>query len=156
MNLKVRTIREEDVEELSEFWYDLASMHEDIMEGYDLAEEPKVKWREFVKKGMERDGMVTFVAEEDDEIVGFVNVVMRKRASFFEYKEMGMILDLYVKKEKRRQGIGKKLVDISESWIRSKGVEIAVLTVAPVNEDAVGFWDDMRYDTYLQKRRKEL
>ncbi|MGM0509846.1 MAG: N-acetyltransferase family protein [Thermoplasmatota archaeon] len=153
--MNIRQAKMEDIDDLAELWYDLATMHEDIMEGYELSEDPKSAWTEMMEDFIENPNWRTFIAE-DDGIVGFVTVGLRKRADFFRRQKMGMIMDLFVKEDRRGEGIGTALVSASESWIKEKGFEVAVLTVAPENQGAVDFWKEHGYRTYLYKQRKEL
>ncbi|MFO7792296.1 MAG: GNAT family N-acetyltransferase [Candidatus Saliniplasma sp.] len=156
MKLNIRQVRKYEINDLADMWYELASMHEDIMEGYELSDDPKISWTSFIKEGMEKEGMVTFVAEKDGEIVGFVNTVLRQRPPFFKKRDIGLILDLFVKEEERGKGIGSTLVGAAESWIKNRGVNLAILTVSPVNQTALDFWNERGYATYLEKKRKEL
>ena len=156
MKINIRQVEKEEIKKLADMWYELASMHENIMEGYELAEDPKQAWIQFLEKGTEKEGMVTFVAEKEGEIVGFVSAVLRRRPPFFSKRDIGLILDLFLKEEYRGKGIGTTLVSAAEKWIKNNGVDIAVLTVSPVNEKALNFWEELGYDTYLEKKRKEL
>ncbi len=44
MRLKIRKAEKEDIPKLADLWYKLASMHEYIMEGYELSDNPKKAW----------------------------------------------------------------------------------------------------------------
>ncbi len=156
MRLNIRQVRKYEIEELADMWYDLARMHEEIMDGYELAYNPRERYKDFIKEGIEKEGMVTFVADKDDELVGFVNTVLRKRPPFFAKRDVGLILDLFVKNDERGKGIGSTLVEAAEMWIKNRGVKLAVLTVSPANLVALNFWNNKGYDTYLEKKRKEL
>jgi len=156
MRLNIRQVRKYEIEELADMWYDLARMHEEIMDGYELADNPRERYKDFIKEGIEKEGMVTFVAEKDDELVGFVNTVLRKRPPFFAKRDVGLILDLFVKNDERGKGIGSTLVEAAEMWIKNRGVKLAVLTVSPANPVALDFWNNKGYHTYLEKKRKEL
>ncbi|MEF8873425.1 MAG: GNAT family N-acetyltransferase [Candidatus Thermoplasmatota archaeon] len=155
MAVKLRKAQRDDLDQITEMWYKLAKMHEDIVQGYDLSQDARDAWREFVENGLKRKNMCTFVAE-DEELVGFLNVVIRERLGIFEDTEIGMILDVFIKKERRGKGIGSDLLNKAENWIKSKGIDAAVITVSPVNEKAVDFWEDKGYETYLLKKRAEL
>jgi len=156
MTLNIRKAEKEDLEEIVKMWHTLASSHQEMMRGYELAEDCREKWRKFIENGFDREGMCTFVAEKENELVGFLNVVIRERMSIFEYTHIGMILDVFVKEEKRGEGVGTQLTKRAERWIKEKGVNIAVLTVSPENERAVKFWEEAGYETYLLKKRKKL
>ena len=156
MNYKIRKAEKEDISKLADLWYDLASMHEDIMEGYELSENPKKAWIEFILSNFDKKSMITFIAEDDEKTLGFVTVIIRERPKIFKNTKVGMILDLIVDEDERNQGVGSALIDRSERWINNKGVSVSVLTVAPENENAVDFWENRGYNTYLLKQRKDL
>ncbi len=156
MNLKIRKAKKDDLDEIVRMWYSLASTHQEMMRGYELAEDCREKWRNFIEDGLEKEGMCTFVAEKENNLVGFLNVVIRERMGIFEDIYVGMILDVFVKEEKRGEGVGTRLTKEAERWIKNKGVKIAVLTVSPENERAVEFWEEAGYETYLLKKRKKL
>ncbi len=156
MDVKIREAKDEEISPLADLWYDLATMHEEFMKGYELSENPKEAWKRFIRDRREKENMTTLVAVDEEEILGFVNVVIRKRLDFFKQQRIGMILDLFVREEFRGQGVGSKLVERSEEWIKDHGSSLGILTVAPENEDGVQFWEDHGYETYLLKKRKEL
>ena len=156
MSIEIREAEKEDIDKIVNLWYDLAVMHEELMEGYDLSKDAKVHWKEFVESGLKRNGMCSFVAEDKGELIGFLNVVIRERLDIFKETKIGMILDVFIKSERRGEGIGTLLTDRAEEWIRGRGVQVAVITVSPKNEGGVRFWDDRGYKTYLLKKRLEL
>ncbi len=160
MPINIREAKKEDLDNVVELWYDLATMHEEMMDGYDLSEDAKDRWKDFVEDGLRREGMCTFVAEEKkeekEELIGFLNVVIRERLEIFEETEIGLILDVFIKRKNRGEGIGSSLTARAEDWIKNKGVETAVITVSPRNEGGVNFWEGRGYETYLLKKRVEL
>ncbi len=156
MSLKIREAKRDDLDEIENMWYNLASDHQDMMRGYELSEDCRKNWRDFVEKGLDRKNMCTFIALDHGEIVGFLNVVIRERLEIFKDKYMGMILDVFVKERKRGEGVGTALTERAETWIKEKGVTVAVLTVSPENDRAVEFWEQSGYETYLLKKRKKL
>ena len=156
MDFAIRPARRGDLDEITALWYELATMHEGIMEGYDLGEEPVKEWKRLMRDCFDRKDMITFVAVEENTVIGFASVILRNRAPFFRDRHMGVIMDVYVKRERRGEGIGTKLVSGAERWIKNKGIDLTTVTVAPENEEGVKFWSKMGYKTYLLKQRKEL
>ncbi len=156
MVVNIRNANKNDLDEIVEMWYTLATSHQEMMRGYELAEDCREKWRNFVEDGLDKEGMCTFVAERERDLVGFLNVVIRERMGIFEDAHLGMILDVFVKEEKRGEGVGTQLTKRAERWIKEKGINVAVLTVSPENERAVKFWEEAGYETYLLKKRKKL
>ncbi len=156
MVIRIKLAQKDDLDEITVLWYELATMHEKIMEGYDLSENARDEWKELMEKSLKRKDMITLIAWERGKILGFASVMLRNRAPFFKQKDMGVIMDVFVKKERRGEGIGGKLVKRAESWIKNKGIDLAIITVAPENQGAVEFWGEQGYSTYLLRQRKEL
>ncbi len=156
MSIDIREAEERDLLNMSVLWSDLAEMHQEIMKEYTLADNARQEWIKFMEESMEKNNIISFVAEEKGEIIGFISVSLRRRARIFKLKNIGAIMDLTVKKERRHEGIGRSLVLRAESWIRERGFDLAVLTVAPENEGAMKFWNKMGYKTYLHKKLKKL
>lgn len=154
--MRIREVRRRDLYHITNLWYELARMHESIMNGYDLSTQAKKEWHEMMEDNLTRDNYITFVAEDGNEIIGFASATLRRRASFFRIQTMGVIMDIYVKESRRGEGIGSELVEAAEDWIRSKGVRLAVVTVAPENSLGGDFWSGRGYETYLLRQRKEL
>ncbi len=156
MGVRIKIACKEDLDEITTLWYELAVMHEEMMEGYDLNDDPCEEWRNLMEKSLKRDDMTTFAAWEQGQILGFASVMLRNRAPFFKEKEMGVIMDVFIRDDRRGEGIGSKLVTMAERWIKNKGIDLAIVTVAPENQGAVRFWSKHGYDTYLLRQRKEL
>ena len=83
-------------------------------------------WREHqereVRETLRRDGMRTWVADEDGRVVGFVSaaVVDPRRL-------IGAIAMLAVDPASQRRGIGLKLTGLATEWLRESGMRVAFL-----------------------------
>lgn len=83
------------------------------------------------------DGFI--VAEEDEEIVGFVLGVVERA---YEAR----ILVLAVAREHRGRGIGSELVQRFFERYQDRGVEQVNLEVRVSNEGAIRFYEDLGFD----------
>ncbi|KYG70969.1 aminoglycoside 6'-N-acetyltransferase [Planococcus maritimus] len=69
-----------------------------------------------------QDDSNVFIAYQNDEVIGFAQCQLR-----YDYVEgtssspVGYLEGLFVKKEFRKQGFAKKLVDDCEKWSKEKG-----------------------------------
>jgi GNAT superfamily N-acetyltransferase len=68
---------------------------------------------------LERDDVDAFVAEENNDILGFVNVEYRARLKMDP--PQGWIAELVVSERRRRAGIGKQLLARAEEAARERG-----------------------------------
>ncbi len=61
------------------------------------------------------------VAEEGEELVGFVEAHLRDYAEGCDSSPVGFLEGWYVEPEARRTGVGRALVEAAESWARAQG-----------------------------------
>ena len=98
----------------------------------------------------------TFVAEESDEIVGFVNVaVVTESHSLLQPMRFGRVGSVAIREGKRGQGIGRELMALAHAWVvRNGGVEVR-LNVWAFNSHALHLYKELGYEVrshFLAKR----
>lgn len=75
----------------------------------------------------------TFTAYDDDQLVGFISANVRDMDLGNE-KAAGYINTIFVKKEYRRQGIGGKLLELAEKYIKDAGMNFSrVVFLSQIN-----------------------
>jgi aminoglycoside 6'-N-acetyltransferase I len=62
-----------------------------------------------------------FIAYENNQIIGFIELSIHTSAPGCESHRIGFIEGWYVKPTFRNQGIGRQLVEAGERWARDKG-----------------------------------
>ena len=80
----------------------------------------------------------TWVAEEGDEIVGFL-------IEGQEPQKVGHIITVDVVETRRRAGVGTALMDAAEGWARRKGLKLIYLETAVDNRAAQIFYTARGY-----------
>ena len=88
-----------------------------------------------VRKKLERDADLFLVAEEDDHIIGAV-------LGGFDGRR-GMIYHLAVESSRRREGIGRVLMERIEDRLRGKGCLKYYLLVTKDNRETIGFYESL-------------
>ena len=92
--------------------------------------------RRSVAKDISSDDYITYLAIENDEVVGFIGLIK-------DLVEPYMILDLMkVSATCRRQGIGRKLFDVGKEEARKAGAE-ALYISACSSEETIAFYKAM-------------
>ena len=117
-------------------WRDAGRFYVDVSpdDFQEPDEDGLVDWLECGIEAMESDrDLALLVAEEDDEVVGWVSARLVTPASDAqwqlqrEYGTTRLILDaVAVAEEHRGAGAGLELVDAAEEWGRERGATIAV------------------------------
>lgn len=92
----------------------------------------------FFKDMIERADGCCFVAEEDGHLVGYVNGGAKKmvahKAKYFEIDNLGVV------PEKKRQGLGTRLLEVVTEWAKERGYEQMYLNSYSKNTGALEFY----------------
>lgn len=100
----------------------------------------------YIENIIEKSDACFLVARSQNELVGFVNVEVRKTQhpliNVFEY---GHISDIVIASEWKRQGIGKQLIKEAHKWLRKNQMTEVTLTVFSFNKEAISFYESIGY-----------
>ena len=82
-----------------------------------------------------------FVAKLDDQLVGFLIVVVESVDEgdvhlIERYRQYGVVTDLYVAEEARHQGVAGRLIDTAEEHVRQAGLSRLLITTLAQNQVA--------------------
>ncbi|MBM7698740.1 GNAT family N-acetyltransferase [Kurthia huakuii] len=136
MNIRIATI--DDARQLLEV-IENADAYDSVvfqLEEIDLREERIVKWMEDNK-----DFMTIFVAEEDGDIIGYLQL---KRGVIHSTKHCGTIA-IGVHSKARGSGVGTKLFEHMHEWARANQLHRLELMVLTNNVKAIFLFRKMGY-----------
>jgi ribosomal protein S18 acetylase RimI-like enzyme len=104
-------------------------------------------------------GIIT-VAIDDDKIVGYCigNIKIQSKKDLLEYKQhkIGHISDVYVSLDYRKMGIGKKFMEMAETFFKEKGCDYIELDVSAKNEVARQLYLRLGFQENLIQMLKKL
>jgi ribosomal protein S18 acetylase RimI-like enzyme len=108
-------------------------------------------------------GGVTFVAERDGLVIGFVQVVLReprRDAAKQIQRDQGVrrawVNTIAVLESHRHQGVGRELMQAVEHWARSQAAAAIQLDVAPSNRPALGLYRAQGFEAIATVMEKGL
>ena len=107
---------------------------------------------------IECDGKV-LVAELNEEVAGFVTILAKVSSGEIADGdiEYGLISDIVVASNYRKQGIGKKLLAAAEAYAKSNGVSSLRIGVLAENRHANELYDSLGFRLlYLEREKKIL
>ena len=119
----IRTMNISDYEKVYALWMSCKNM------GFNNLDDS----REGIDRFLKRNPNTSFVAVENDEIIGIVLAGHDGRR--------GYVYHMSVREENRHQGIGTSLVDKCLSALRDEGINKVALLVFNRNEAGNGFWE---------------
>jgi len=125
VNIRVMTI--DDYEGVYNLWINTPGM------GLNTTDDS----REGIDKYLKRNPTTSFVAEDNDKIIGVIMAGHDGRRGFINHTA---VLPDY-----RKQGIATKLVDSAIDALDKEGIKKAALVVFKHNEMGNGFWDNIGF-----------
>lgn len=94
-----------------------------------------------------------YLAIENKKAIGLIMGYVRRydKYDYLDYKcpKSGEVSELIVSKNARGKGIGKKLMDIMESYFKSIGCEYIFIDVFAYNKNAIEFYKKQGYHTRM-------
>jgi len=70
---------------------------------------------------LQAEHLAAFVAEQDGNLVGFVEASLRSYAEGCDSSPVGYLEGWYVAPQYRLKGVGRRLVQAAEDWARAQG-----------------------------------
>lgn len=74
----------------------------------------------------------------------------------YKERKIGVVSDVYVKEERRRKGVGKKMLDVAVKWFRKNKVMSVRLNVAAENLEARAAWRKLGFEPFMMDKRLDL
>lgn len=136
------------MDDVLSMWSALLEMTAEVNSRYRLGPDAVDHQREFFNKNKRNFNVYSYVALLDDLPVGFSNGYLILPTPIFDQREIGLIENIFVRKEFRRMGIGSRLVDECYKYFRSRFVSEIFINVVPANELSYKFWTAKGYDVH--------
>jgi len=93
---------------------------------------------------LDQDEGQIFIAKEGKEIIGYI-LVTKKFYPVESPNLCGCINGIYIKESSRKQGIGKKLFQLAEGWLKNRHITNLELYHMINDETATAFWKNMGF-----------
>jgi ribosomal protein S18 acetylase RimI-like enzyme len=157
MNVSIKELEMNDnfneLFELSkEFFYEYEK-HDDEFFKIDVIKKDDIK--NYFMKFIKNENAIAYIAVINNEIIGYITLVIKDQPGFMEIKKIGDISGLMVKKCFRKNGIGNILMKKSQEYFKEKDIKYYSVFTAIKNENAINFYKKNGMDEiYLTLLRK--
>jgi ribosomal protein S18 acetylase RimI-like enzyme len=140
--MTVRTARAEDAAAVAAMWADMARQHSQYdSTRWGFVEDAEAGWREHFRTMLANESNVMLVAAgPGGELAGFLIGVTGMANPLMRVRCRGEVHDMYVCREFRGQGVGRKLLAEAVRRMKARGAAYVTLLVASANEEATGFY----------------
>ncbi|MBW2980921.1 GNAT family N-acetyltransferase [Candidatus Woesearchaeota archaeon] len=116
----------------------------------------KDRYELYLKKDLSSEWRAVFIAVDDGKIVGMVLSKIFRSMYIQGHERTGYISNLYVKKEFRKKGIGKKLTRAVIDWLKSKDTTALTLEVYEANKLALDFYHQLGFKNHSVKMVRDI
>ena len=144
--MKIRKASIEDIERLFPLWEELMDYHHSHHPVFLYRKEAKTTLIRELKIRMEHPESCIFLAEEKQQLFGFIFASFRKMPDALYLYRKGYIAETVVIEKARNKGIGKALYEKAENWLVSLGADHIELQVSTRNPGAQKFWKNRGFE----------
>jgi ribosomal protein S18 acetylase RimI-like enzyme len=136
----------------------LESKEEERKYNDELEPVRKVKkhYAEYLKNDLKSNWRAVFMAIEDRQIVGFATVKIYRTLHICGYERCGFISNVFIKKECRKQGVAKKLIDQIIKWLKENDATKVSLELYQGNIPALNLYHKLGFKKYSIKMKKKI
>lgn len=155
--MEIRPLRPTETQTVvEELWRPFAEDMASRSERFELADDAEQAMMNNFNSGLQQDNVFAFVAEEDDELVGYLLFEIRSAPPIFTRARDCALDQLYVKPPHRGKGIGKELIDRARRIGDEKGAENIVFTIDADNDAGLEYFDNLGYETWRHRLIKSI
>jgi ribosomal protein S18 acetylase RimI-like enzyme len=117
-----------------------------------------VREQDYVLGLIAEEAVGLFVAQIGDRLVGLICVRIKEssKVPILVERRYAAVDSVVVTREYRRVGIGRALVEKAHEWAVAEGAASIELNVWEFNQGAIGFYEELGYETVSRKMSKQL
>lgn len=139
MSVLIRTAGRRDLDAIHALWRQLREDQAKADPRLALAHDAESRAREHREIVLADPRTRYFVAEEQGRIVGYLHAQVEGADPIYAQGKRGSIVDLVVLEDRRRAGIGARLLESSREWFRSLGLHELRIELPALAEEAQAF-----------------
>jgi len=117
---------------------------------FELAEDADALFASHLEQALLRNDHRVAVALREAQVVGYVHTAVLENLEMFRIRRYGLLSDLAVAPEMRRQGIGMALWHAAQQWFSEQGISSVQLNVSEANPEAQEFWRACGFREFLK------
>lgn len=134
--------------EIIEIWKEFMDFHRDIDPFFTRRDNGHHSFKKHIKESIESQKSQVLVALDNEKVVAYSLSHVHHYPPVFGHTTYGFISDIAVKKEYRKQGIGKCLLNEIKRWFSQHGITRIELQVSSRNKVACSFWKKCGFKEY--------
>ncbi len=113
-------------------------------------------WKKFAEKNLRSRKVLFLIVYDDKKPIAYCLSVIKKGIPVYKIKEYGLISDLYVEKNYRGKGLGKKLINKSKKFFKKNKLKFMELGVRHNNKSATKVYQKYGFKEYSKLMRMRI
>lgn len=110
----------------------------------------------FLGSQLDAPDAAVLVATEDEDVIGYVYLALESHDWMSLRGPAGILHDIIVDPERRRHGVGRRLLEAALAYVQSRGLSQVVLSTAHRNEPAQRFFESVGFRRTMVEMTQEL
>jgi len=147
--MKIRKFEEKDLEQAIELCREIREHHREVLNGYFMPLDDNFEKRALLAS-LKDENLLVWVADNEGEIVGLL-ISEKRMLPYLEQQSRVNVETLGVKKSFRKQGIGRKMMDVLYEYCQDNGVAEIKLGVFNKNTSAYKFYEKYGFKPLEQR-----
>ena len=149
MKFHIREASQKDYKGISEVFEEVDSLHRKALPHIFREPDRPARTEEFISSVISDENATLFVAETNSQIIGLVQVVIRKTPPIpiMVPRRYAVLENLGVRDGYRHLGVGASLLERARQWALGKEVSQIESNVWEFNEEAIAFYEKQGYTT---------
>ena len=158
MDITIRPATAQDYDDLCEIIAEVDALHREQCPHIFQKPPGPARARAYILDVLADGNHGLFVAEADGRVAGFLHVIAQDALPIpiLVPRRLAMVDNLAVRRDLRRLGIGRSLMDRAEAWAREQGAAELELHVFEFNAGAIAFYRSLGYETCTRRMSKGL
>jgi ribosomal protein S18 acetylase RimI-like enzyme len=145
-----------DLDPLASLWTALGEHHAELDPAFALRPDAAPEIRRLLLAQLRDPEAAFFLWEEGGRALGFAQVRVDAAPPILVETRRAEIVDLAVRADARRRGIGSALLAAALDWVRDRDVERVEVRVAAANAAGQGFWRARGFGDWMDVLHRRL
>ena len=145
----IRKATVDDIPHIVPMWCEMTDEHSAMSPIFAPVADAPAKFAKYLEGVLNKENFYMPVAVIDGQIAGYVMASHGYMPDVFVMRSKVSLQDMMVKKEYRRMGVGKALVNAVRQFAEERKADRVDLQVAVKNESGFAFWKAVGFEPVL-------
>ncbi|MDO8571585.1 MAG: GNAT family N-acetyltransferase [bacterium] len=154
--IAIRRAKVSDIDSVVSLAMELMKMHAKQDPLFEMKIGVRPVYKKYFIEGLRSSKKILLIARDREIVVGYILAVYSERKPIFKIKNIGVVNEIYILPEYRKQGIARKLLEEIDNWFKKKNLHHSQLFVHGSNISAQKTWKALGFKSYMSAMHRSL